>query len=108
MLANLLFLTSVFAALLSFHNGVARYLFALGREHVLPTALSRVGVRSGGPVAGSLAQSGLAVVVVSLFALSGADPVLRLFTWLSGMRTGSTRTKASGATGNATCSAARR
>jgi len=85
MLANLLFLTSVFAALLSFHNGVARYLFALGREHVLPTALSRVGVRSGGPVAGSLAQSGLAVVVVSLFALSGADPVLRLFTWLSGM-----------------------
>ncbi len=85
MMANLLFLTSVFAALLSFHNGVARYLFALGREHVLPTALSRVGVRSGGPVAGSLAQSGLAVVVVALFALSGADPVLQLFTWLSGM-----------------------
>ena len=39
-LANLLFLTSVFAALLSFHNGVARYLFALGRERVLPTALA--------------------------------------------------------------------
>ena len=59
-IANLLFLTSVFAALLSFHNGVARYLFALGRERVLPTALSRVGTRSGGPVAGSLAQSALA------------------------------------------------
>ena len=60
-LANLLFLTSVFAALLSFHNGVARYLFALGRERVLPAALSRVGTRSGGPVAGSLAQSALAL-----------------------------------------------
>jgi amino acid transporter len=85
MLANLLFLTSIFAALLSFHNGVARYLFALGRERVLPTVLSRVGTRSGGPVAGSLTQSALAVVVVGLFALLGADPVLQLFTWLSGM-----------------------
>ena len=85
MMANLLFLTSVFAALLSFHNGVARYLFALGREQVLPTALSRVGIRSGGPVAGSLAQSGLAIVVVAVFALSRGRPVLQLFTWLSGM-----------------------
>lgn len=83
-IANVLFLTSVFAALLSFHNGVARYLFALGRERVLPTALSRVGTRSGGPVAGSLAQSGIAVVVVAVFALCGADPVLQLFTWMSG------------------------
>ena len=83
-IANVLFLTSVFAALLSFHNGVARYLFALGRERVLPGSLSRVGTRSGGPVAGSLAQSGLAIVVVAVFALFGADPVLQLFTWLSG------------------------
>jgi len=83
-LANVLFLTSVFAALLSFHNGVARYLFALGRERVLPTALSRVSTRSGGPVAGSVAQTLLAVVVVALFAVAGADPVLELFTWLSG------------------------
>ena len=83
-LANMLFLTSVFAALLSFHNGVARYLFALGRERVLTAALSRVGTRSGGPVAGSLAQSALALVVVTVFAMFGADPVLQLFTWLSG------------------------
>ena len=53
-IANVLFLTSIFAALLSFHNGVARYLFALGREGVLPEALSRTGARSGGPTAGSL------------------------------------------------------
>lgn len=84
-IANVLFLTSVFAALLSFHNGVARYLFALGREGVLPADLSRVGARSGGPVAGSVAQSALAVVVLALFAVGGADPILQLFTWLSGM-----------------------
>ena len=34
--ASLLFATSLFAALLSFHNAVARYAFALGREGVLP------------------------------------------------------------------------
>ncbi len=83
--ANVLFLTSVFAALLSFHNGVARYLFALGREEVLPSVLSQVGVRSGGPVAGSLAQSALALVVVMAFVLGGRDPILEMFTWLSGM-----------------------
>jgi amino acid transporter len=83
--ANVLFLTSVFAALLSFHNGVARYLFALGREKVLPSGLSRVGARSGGPVTGSLSQSLLAAAVVLLFVLTGGDPVLQLFTWCSGM-----------------------
>jgi amino acid transporter len=84
-IGNLLFLTSVFAALLSFHNGIARYLFALGRERVLPAALSRVGPSSGGPVAGSLAQSGLATVVLAVFVLTGADPLLQLFAWFSGV-----------------------
>ena len=84
-IATVLFLTSVFAALLSFHNGVARYLFALGRERVLPSGLSRIGTRSGGPVAGSLTQSALAVVVVLVFVVIGGDPVLTLFTWFSGM-----------------------
>ena len=84
-LAGVLFLTSNFAALLSFHNGVARYLFALGRERVLPSGLGRVGRLSGGPVAGSLAQSALAFVVLTVFVLAGTDPVLEMFTWLSGI-----------------------
>jgi amino acid transporter len=84
-LAYVLFLTSVFAALLSFHNGVARYFFALGRERVLPTVLGKVGARSGGPVAGSLVQSAIALIVLAMFALSGANPLLQMFTWLSGL-----------------------
>jgi amino acid transporter len=83
--ANVLFLTSVFAALLSFHNGVARYFFALGRERVLPDVLDTVGTRSGGPVAGSLLQTVIAAVVVIIFAMSGGDPVIDLFTWGSGV-----------------------
>lgn len=84
-IANVLFLTSVFAALLSFHNSVARYFFALGRERVLPDVLDTVGTRSGGPLAGSVLQSILAAVVVVIFAVAGADPVLELFTWGSGV-----------------------
>ena len=83
--ANVLFLTSIFAALLSFHNGVARYLFALGRERVLPKRLGLVGAHTRGPLAGSLVQSTLALIVVVIFALAGADPILALFTWLSGI-----------------------
>lgn len=84
-IANVLFMTSIFAALLSFHNGVARYLFALGRERVLPSFLGRTGVRSGAPVAGSLIQSLLAIVVVGAFVVTNRNPLLDLFTWLSGM-----------------------
>ncbi|MBE1488733.1 APC family permease [Plantactinospora soyae] len=81
----LLFVTSVLAALLSFHNGVARYLFALGRERVLPAYLDRTGVRTGAPVTGSLTQSVLALGVVVAFVLADRDPVVDLFTWLSGV-----------------------
>src|SRR5438270_316950 len=38
--AYVLFLTSQFACLLSFHNAIARYFFALGREELLPERLS--------------------------------------------------------------------
>ncbi|GAA1368429.1 APC family permease [Catellatospora chokoriensis] len=82
-IANLLLLTSVFAALLSFHNTVARYLFAAGREKVLPAALARTGRRTSAPFVGSLLQTILAVIVVAVFAALERDPVLELFTWLS-------------------------
>jgi amino acid transporter len=81
--ANALFFTSMFAALLSFHNGIARYLFALGRERVLPSFLGRTGAGSGAPVAGSLLQTLLAAIVVGAFVFGGGDPFLQLFTWLS-------------------------
>jgi amino acid transporter len=38
---SLLFISSVFAALLAFHNAVARYLYALGREGLVPAQLGR-------------------------------------------------------------------
>jgi amino acid transporter len=83
--ASLLFATSLFAALLSFHNAVARYTFALGREGVLPRAFGRVNPRTGAPWIASLTQTVLALTVVIVFAIAGADPVLKLFTWLTNL-----------------------
>jgi amino acid transporter len=83
--AQLLFCTSLFAALLAFHNAVARYLFALGREGVFPRAFARTHAKTGAPYVGSLAQSLLALVVVGAFVLADADPVLKLFTWLTNL-----------------------
>lgn len=88
-LARLLFITSVLAALVAFHNAAARYFFALGRAKVLPGVLGSLNV-SGAPVGGSLAQSGTALLMIGLFAIGGVNsafgelyPVLTLFTWFS-------------------------
>jgi amino acid transporter len=81
----LLFATSLFAALLSFHNAVARYAFALGRAGVIPRVFGVVHANTGAPVVASLSQTFLALSVVGIFAVTGADPVLQLFTWLTNL-----------------------
>ncbi|MFF5845458.1 APC family permease [Streptomyces massasporeus] len=85
---HVLFVTGMFAALLSFHNVVARYAFAMGREGLLPAAFGRTSGSSGAPGTGSLLQTVVAVVVVAAFALADdkpagdpTAPVLHLFTW---------------------------
>jgi amino acid transporter len=76
---SVLFATSVLAASISFHNTVARYTFALGRERVFPLALGKTGRRSGAPVGASLLQSFIGLVVIGLFVAFDLDPVLQLF-----------------------------
>jgi amino acid transporter len=76
--AQWLFLTSLFAAALAFHNAVWRYIFALGRENVLPAALGRTGGNNI-PKAASLAQSGTGLAVIVGYALAHADPMTGLF-----------------------------
>ncbi|MFJ2503871.1 APC family permease [Microbacterium sp. NPDC087592] len=90
---SILFITSLFAALVSFHNAVARYAFSLGREGVLPRVLGTVRIKSGAPWAGSLLQSAIAVIVIVGFAIgeqgwnpeNGPYPVITLFTWLTNL-----------------------
>ena len=79
--AQWLFLTSLFAAALAFHNAVWRYIFALGRENVLPAALGRTGGNNI-PKAASLAQSVTGLAVITVYALAGWNPMTQLFFWL--------------------------
>jgi amino acid transporter len=79
--AQLLFLTSLFAAALAFHNVVWRYMYALGRENVLPAALGRTGGNNI-PKAASLAQSATGLAVIVVYAIGGWDPLTHLFFWL--------------------------
>jgi amino acid transporter len=80
-IATVLFMTSLFAAMISFHNAVARYMFALGRERLLPAALARTEPGTGAPRVASVTQSAVGLVVIAVFALAGWDPMVRLFFW---------------------------
>ncbi|MFD6952633.1 MULTISPECIES: APC family permease [unclassified Nocardiopsis] len=89
-LTAVLFLTSILAALVAFHNAAARYFFSMGRARVLPHRLGATGARNGAPVAGSLTQSALGMVFIIVFAVAGAGselgplfPVMTMFTWLT-------------------------
>jgi amino acid transporter len=86
-LGQVLLVTSVFAAMLSFHGTAARYTFGFARERLLPTWLASTGTgnrsQRDAPIGGSVVQSLLAAVVVAVFAVLGADPVAKLFTWLA-------------------------
>lgn len=78
---QVLFITSLLAALMAFHHTVARYLFALGRERVIPSVFGRTSRRTGAPKVGSMTQSALAVVVLLVVAVISDDPIVHLFFW---------------------------
>lgn len=78
---HLLFITSLIAGYLAFHNTAARYHFSLGREGVLPAVLGSVGGRTSAPVGGSLLQSVIGVLTIAVYAIAGWDPEIYLFFW---------------------------
>jgi amino acid transporter len=80
-LGHVLMLTSVAAAMLSYHNSVARYTFALGREGVLPRMLAGTSARTGAPKTASIGQSVLGLAVIAFYAAVGLDPLVKLFFW---------------------------
>ncbi|GAB3090226.1 APC family permease [Micromonospora schwarzwaldensis] len=85
--AELVLVLAIVTSKLVFHNVVARYVFGMAREGVLPAGLARTGstTRVSAPRGGSLVQTVIAAVVVGAFALGGADPIAVVFTWLSAL-----------------------
>lgn len=84
---QILVCTSLFAATLALHNGAGRYMFALGRERVLPGGLGVAHTRYGSPSRASLTQTALTVAVVAAFALAGLNPYTSLSTSMVGLGT---------------------
>ncbi|HEU5383184.1 MAG TPA: APC family permease [Ktedonobacteraceae bacterium] len=61
--------TSTFAAIIAFHNGMIRYLYAMGRERVLPQWFGKTHPRWKSPYTASFVQSIFSLLVVLFLAL---------------------------------------
>jgi amino acid transporter len=68
-LMAVLILTSSFACGMAFHNTAARYMYSLGREGVIPSALGKTHAIYKSPYVASIAQSVLATLWIVLYAL---------------------------------------
>ncbi|MET8567517.1 APC family permease [Streptomyces sp. NPDC004783] len=82
-LMHVFIVTSIIASQLAFHNAINRYGLSLAQEGVLPKALGKVHPRHRSPYVASIAQSILALVVVTAFAVAGADPYRQLLLWVN-------------------------
>ncbi|BBY27485.1 APC family permease [Mycolicibacterium sediminis] len=82
---QLLVITSLFAAILTFHNNVARYLYSLGRQGVIWSRLGTTHPTRQSPAVACYVQIGMVAVVVAIFAIFGLDPYTTLFTWWTGV-----------------------
>ncbi|THE16435.1 APC family permease [Kocuria rosea] len=87
MLLQVLLLTSLFACVLSFHNVLTRYQHSMAGAGTLPQGLGAVHARHLSPYRSSLLQTGTAAALVAVLAALAWDPVLQVFTWLSGIAT---------------------
>ncbi|OPX11610.1 hypothetical protein B1790_07350 [Mycobacterium sp. AT1] len=84
---QMLIVTATFAAIVTFHNNVARYTFSLGRQGLIWQPLGWTLPRRQTPWVASIVQSVTVGIVIALFALFGQDPFATLFTWATGIGT---------------------
>lgn len=84
---NILFVSSLFAGVLAFHNSVARYIYVAGRERLLWDFFGKTHDPLQSPHVGSVSQTMTAILVVALFAFTEQDPILGLFSWLTNVAT---------------------
>jgi len=85
--AAVLLCTSVLASYSALHNAASRYLFALGREAIMPRVFANYHKEFFSPHIASLAISGLSAVVAGVFAIAHADPYRVFAASLIGMGT---------------------
>ncbi len=79
---KVLLMTGSFACGMAFHNCAARYIYAIGRENVIPGMRKTLGATHsshGSPHIAGFVQTAFATVVVLFFALTGRDPYTGLY-----------------------------
>ncbi len=86
-LLGIMLLTSLLAAILATHNASSRYMFALGRERVVPPILGILHGRHGSPHRASLTQTTFNLVIVAVFAIAGLSPYIGLASTMIGLGT---------------------
>jgi len=84
-LVQLLFVTSLFACVLSFHNIAARYFFQLGRSGVFPAAFGQAHPIHAAPSKASALTSLIVAVLVIMAVGLGLEPINQFYTWLGGI-----------------------
>ena len=81
-LFKILLMTGSFACGMAFHNCAARYIYAIGREDVIPGMRRTLGATHsahGSPHVAGFVQTAFAALVVLFFAATGRDPYTGLF-----------------------------
>ena len=84
---EVLLVTSLFAALVAFHSGISRYIFALSRERVFPQLLSETHSQHQSPHRASALTAVITAVVLVLAVITGREPIIEVFSWASGVGT---------------------
>ncbi|WP_433521421.1 APC family permease [Nocardia pseudovaccinii] len=83
-ISSLLFVTSVLASVTAMHNVVARYLFNLSSDAVLPRSLSTPHHRHGSPHRASMLISAVTLAFIVIITVSGSD-IVTVYGTLAGM-----------------------
>ncbi len=84
---DILLVNSFFAAFLAFYNAIARYLFALGREGILPHWLAVTHPRHGSPYRAGFVGAAVIAAIAAAYAIAGQHPYLVLSTSTLGVGT---------------------
>ena len=84
---NVLLVTSLFAAILSFHNTITRYFYAMGRESVLWKKLGHTCPVHHCPDVAGKVQTFIASAAIAGSALLHLDPFAIVFSWMSALAT---------------------
>jgi len=82
---QVLFATSLFACILSFHNISTRYFYSLARRGVIATPLGVAHPKHGSPSRASLVTAAIVGVLTLAAVLLQLDPITQFYTWLGGI-----------------------